>query len=756
MAMHYRLLVLILLQLCILTPSFAQGERIFQLDLKYNEFCLTKTDKGDFIIQSDRHDVVFKTDSLQPALPFVSVSILIAPNEVYRGCQLQGEDSLVQQNILIAPNPQPIPTNESVRNNKNKVSVSYNEQQYPGLACEYQGTQLTDGYKTVTLLICPFTYDTASGNLFFKQNLHVKLATTNSSIRNRSFAGTNMREMISRQIINSEELATLYPLSPSLRLIQSNTTAQYEYLIVTNNALKPTFEELSSWKTFKGVRSKVITVEEITSGYTGADLQEKIKRALLDYYDGTYHGLTYVLLGGDVNIVPARMCYIKCNNRVDTTPADLYYACLNDDITWDGDGDGIFGEVEDDVDLSPELYVTRIPIRNQADARSFVQRIISYERSPKKDSWHNNILMGGCKLMANVFFDGDSISDSQYKGEKCYRNYIEPYWNGTRVRFYDTATDFPGGNDYQFDATNIQEQLSKGYNFVNVSTHGNSSIWSTEEGLSYYNSSAASLHNQGYSFIFTNACNTNSFDSYSTCLSESFIRNNDGGIMGYVGCSRLGWYLSPMQSGSSDMIIEDIFEYMFSRNSSSFGKIVQDAKTSSCSSNKDYDGMFRWVMMGVNPLGDPEMPVFNVTPQSFGDIDVSILNGSVTIESHLPGCRFCVSDENDEDYYIVLNGNMISVRNDRETYKICITKPGYIPCTVIIGKNQYLQNLTIEGDVRLFATNVAIGENVTNQTTPSPVHVVSGGNLVVSKKNEVFLDKGFSVAKGGTLEIKKW
>lgn len=109
-----------------------------------------------------------------------------------------------------------------------------------------------------------------------------------------------------------------------------------------------------------------------------------------------------------------------------------------------------------------------------------------------------------------------------------------------------------------------------------------------------------------------------------------------------------------------------------------------------------------------------------------------------------------------EDYYIVQNGNAISVRNDRETYKICITKPGYIPCTVIIGYNQYLQNQTIEGDVRLFSTNVAIGENVTNQTTPSPVHVVSGGNLVVSKKNEVFLDKGFSVAKGGTLEIKKW
>ena len=58
--------------------------------------------------------------------------------------------------------------------------------------------------------------------------------------------------------------------------------------------------------------------------------------------------------------------------------------------------------------------------------------------------------------------------------------------------------------------------------------------------------------------------------------------------------------------------------------------------------------------------------------------------------------------------------------------------------------------------MRLFSTNVAIGENVTNLTTPSPVYIVNGGNLVISKKGEALLDKGFSLEQGGTLEIKKW
>ncbi len=54
--------------------------------------------------------------------------------------------------------------------------------------------------------------------------------------------------------------------------------------------------------------------------------------------------------------------------------------------------------------------------------------------------------------------------------------------------------------------------------------------------------------------------------------------------------------------------------------------------------------------------------------------------------------------------------------------------------------------------MRLFSTNVAIGENVTNLTTPSPVYIVNGGNLVISKKGEVLLDKGFSLEQGGTLK----
>ena len=49
-------------------------------------------------------------------------------------------------------------------------------------------------------------------------------------------------------------------------------------------------------------------------------------------------------------------------------PTDLYYGGL--DGTWDSDGDGIYGEADEDtdVDLMPEVFVGRIPVQTASQA----------------------------------------------------------------------------------------------------------------------------------------------------------------------------------------------------------------------------------------------------------------------------------------------------------------------------------------------------------------------------------------------------
>ena len=78
-----------------------------------------------------------------------------------------------------------------------------------------------------------------------------------------------------------------------------------EYLIITSENLRNTFQTLADWKTKKGVPSIIETVENVVKKYRGADTQEKIRNYLTDIE--SVYGSLFVLLGGDTNIIPARV-----------------------------------------------------------------------------------------------------------------------------------------------------------------------------------------------------------------------------------------------------------------------------------------------------------------------------------------------------------------------------------------------------------------------------------------------------------------
>lgn len=58
-----------------------------------------------------------------------------------------------------------------------------------------------------------------------------------------------------------------------------------EYLIITNDELKESFEELANWKMSKGIPALVVTTSQIEEYYPGFDLAEKIYNYLKDVYN---------------------------------------------------------------------------------------------------------------------------------------------------------------------------------------------------------------------------------------------------------------------------------------------------------------------------------------------------------------------------------------------------------------------------------------------------------------------------------------
>lgn len=746
--------------------STAQVTREEILHFKLDDFTF-QNDNNKVMITSPTYNVAYSSDCYAPCLPLVRVNLLIRENESFESVSIETDDYLISSDISLAPNPPIIPTNNSYSiNNKDTSSFIYNKNYYPDKNIEYTGTHIIGGYKYISFLICPFIYNTTNKSLYLKHRIiiHYRLSdiTTerehNNNFSEASFINSDLLPEVKKLVANYNQVADLYGSQDDLQNKQSFSRdlspEGYDYLIITNNSLKTAFQDLAKWKTKKGIRSKILTIDSITSHYSGNSLQIMIKKAIKDYYNGTYSGLKYVLLGGDVNIIPSQMCYIDYtpNDTVhyeNSTPTDMYYACFDGNFEWDANGNGIFGEIDDIIDLAPEVIITRSPVCTLAEATTFANRIISYEQTPNVTDWRNNLLMGGHAL--SFYSIANNHCDSEIKADSFYVHYIQPYWNGERTKIFNT---YQGDSAYIFNPTNLQERLEEGFSFVDITTHGYPSLWSMR-GVNNYNvNDAQELTNIGNTIITTTACYTNAFDN-NICLSEAFIRNNNSGILAYLGCSRQGWYsYFPNFMGPSFEYNGEFYKSLFTDPEGRFGKSVMSAKNQHIPSCTSYNTPFRWIMLGLNPIGDPEMPVFIDSPKRFENLNISLSNGSLIVNTGEQNCTICVSDTSNFEtgYYEVRNGTTATFSNIENGYCICITKAGYIPFVAFFRNTEYLQNETITGDFNIVAGNVYAGSDVTTTKPQGPI-LIQSGNVEIHGTNGVTIKNDFEVMEGTTLKI---
>ena len=181
----------------------------------------------------------------------------------------------------------------------------------------------------------------------------------------------------------------------TIDLLKTETNVIPEFLIITNNKdingniLEPyegktmvdIFEEFAQYKTLKGIPSVVVTVDTICTRYLGNDIQAKIHNFLLDVY--RQYGSIYVLLGGDVNVIPERMVDTMYKNGIGSTttflpfPSDLYYSAVQ--TSWDSNMNGIYGELSDINNHFPDFFLSRAPVENTQEASIFINKCDLYE-----------------------------------------------------------------------------------------------------------------------------------------------------------------------------------------------------------------------------------------------------------------------------------------------------------------------------------------------------------------------------------------
>lgn len=388
--------------------------------------------------------------------------------------------------------------------------------------------------------------------------------------------------------MNCKKILKLAVLLASV-LIPFLANAQDRLLIIAPDEFIDELVPLIRFKNASGRITYLLSLSQVydNPSFNGADEAEEIKRCIAYYEE--HNTVNFVMLVGDSDKFPVRYCRAY-NTEWGSKyyPSDLYYADLYDtggsfDI-WDGDGDGIIGEMDfnggldinlvnlDNINMYPDVALARVPASDDAEVTTYVNKIIDYElRAP--GNWFNNALL---------------VCDDDWGRRTEIENDLVPHLSGfniTRLN-HDDYPDPPWSDAQR--AAEINTQINSGMGFVNYYGHGNRLEWSHL----YYHTFISSLTNQHeLPVIFASACYTGRFhfnreyyldssntewnrtgidqpktnypepmavqpskyDSYDNeSLAEHFlVKNNTGGI-GYIGCVSKGergmWLSDPAKS----------------------------------------------------------------------------------------------------------------------------------------------------------------------------------------------------------------
>lgn len=193
---------------------------------------------------------------------------------------------------------------------------------------------------------------------------------------------------------------------------------------------------------------------------------------------------------------------------------------------------------------------------------------------------------------------------------------------------------------------------------------------------------------------------------------------------------------------------------MFYCGVNNFGEIVRQTKVTNMYLCQSVNKTYRWIVFGLNPIGDPEMPIYIDVPQKLVNVSISFANGTLIVNTGLDGCTVSVVSANDMgDSFFDVRNNVSSATFTNLTgeYSICITKKGYVPYLAKCGNTVYIQNEFINRDYVVYSNQTFAGSDVTTAVPNGPVEINKGKTVI--KGTEVTINKNFKVKSGASLTI---
>jgi len=527
-------------------------------------------------------------DPGKPALPEVPLTLAVpAGARVMRvtATPLAAEDLAGDFNLVPSQPARPL-SRPGGRFSPPDPAVYSSDAEFPGRTCREYRTGTATGFRLVSVSLFPLQYRPAQGRLTLTTRMLVKVdydegaepvPTLTKGQRDRAAAS------LARLVANPSDVGRFGPD------VAVTDLPEISYLVVTNDAMAPEFQPFLDYRTGRGLRAELRTVEWIDRNYPGRDLQERIRNLIIDYFQ--HRGLSYVLLAGDNLQVPGRRIRLNVFDEQGDIPTDLYYGDL--DFSWDSNHNNLFGEMDDSVDLYADVFVGRASVDNVRQARNFVAKVMTYEGNPAADYVKRSLLPSGW-LWRSMGYHGRFVNDS--------------IANLTPTGWTDRKMEDPSSSAV------VADSFDHGFAIFDPAGHGNSGGVYDESGRAIYTSGQANSqrNRRRYAIMTSLACDPGDFEA-EDCLAEYAMNCDSAGCIGVMMNSRYGWG-TPPQMGPSELLCVRFYDFLFNQSEFGLGS-CHDRSREAYAGAAQWDALWRWCMTEFNLFGDPALDVWTDVPE---------------------------------------------------------------------------------------------------------------------------------------------
>ncbi len=465
------------------------------------------------------------------------------------------------------------------------------------------------GYRILQMAVAPLRYFPGQKKLFYLKKLRCEVktefCTRGVAPQRQTSLGKELCARFLKRLVTNSDVMDNSAFRPAYYVennvgdspptdLPSLLGPPVDLVIVTPMTQMDAYNHFARFKKLFGINTAVRTLSWVRQHYTGVDDAERIRNFIRDAYEKW--GTSFVLLGGDPPALQTRYVWVDRDviyaGMWLPIATDLYYSDLDGD--WNADGDEKFGEVDDSLDLFPDVFVGRLPTSSAEEVFDYLGKVHAYT-FPANRSIQTKAL----------FFSSN----------------LDQGWPGLPYA-YELADHLPAqfANSFLDETLNnltlqsLKDSIHSGFGIITGIGHGDVNMICIRYGsprtyapIFYFDSLA---NTPLFSLMTAITCYTNPFQS--DCLGEHWVLNPHGGGVAYIGPT------SSSEGGLHKDYTVALYDSLFILpvgQSFAFSKIpfITDAQIDSWS---------RVYQFSISLLGDPTLMLWDTCPNDFNSVTI--------------------------------------------------------------------------------------------------------------------------------------